>query len=287
MNGREIITSRQNKLVTLVSKLGDRKHRDSERLFVLDGIKLYAEACLCGIEMPYVLVNCEKAETVAAKLKSLGVEDAFSRIENSILTTDAVFSKISQEKSPEGIISIARYIDKLHKIITINKRDDFLVSTDALATPTESVMMLESVRDPGNLGTVIRSAYAFGIDRLVLSLDCADIYNPRTVRAAMGALFRMRIDRCESLAPVINSYRQNGRRVLGSALDKNAMILRKGELSGADIIVIGNEGHGISDSVRSACNGCIYIPMTENAESLNAAMASTVFAWEIGGNKLI
>lgn len=282
MNGREIISSKQNKLVTLISRLGDRKHRDAERLFVIDGIKLYAEACLCGIDMQYVIVNCERVDAVVAKLKVLGVADAERRISEAILTTDAVFSKISQEKSPEGIICVARYIDKLHKIITIDKRDTFCVD----AGNGESIMMLESVRDPGNLGTVIRSAYAFGIDRLVLSLDCADIYNPRTVRAAMGALFRMRIDRCESLTPVINAYRRSGRRVLGSALDRDAMLLRSGELQRTDIVVIGNEGHGISEDVRTACSGCIYIPMTKNAESLNAAMASAVFAWEISGNKL-
>ena len=285
MAEREIITSKQNKLVVLASKLADRKHRDAESLFVLDGVKLFAEAVMCGIEMPYIFVNVEKESAIAAKLEELGVSDAKACLKNAIRTNESVFLKISQEKSPEGIISIARYIDKLHKIITINKRDIFSLPADAVASASESVMMLESVRDPGNLGTIIRSAYALGIDRLVLSLDCADIYHPRTVRAAMGTLFRMRIDRCRELPSLILAYRNSGRRVLGSALDKSATTLSAAGLSAADIVVIGNEGHGISDEVRLACEGCIYIPMAENAESLNAAMASTIFAWEIGKSK--
>ena len=285
MPKNEIITSKQNQYAVLASRLADRKHRDREELFVLDGVKLYAEARLCGLEIPVTLVNATKADAVVSRLDALGVDNARALVDSAIWTSDAVFSKISQEKSPEGIISVARYIDKLHKIVTIDKRSTFLIGKEELASEGESVIMLESVRDPGNLGTIIRSAYALGIDRLVLSLDCADIYNPRTVRAAMGALFRMRIDRTQNLDLLINAYRESGRRVLGSALDRSAQTVAEAQLCRSDIVVIGNEGHGISPEVRSACDGCVYIPMQESAESLNAAMAATIFAWEIGGKK--
>ena len=107
------------------------------------------------------------------------------------LLSDSVFSKISEEKSPEGVICVAKHIDKIHKIIKI--KDEDIAELDYLKD--KSVFILESVRDPGNMGTIIRTAAAFGVDLLLISDDCADIYNSKTIRAAMGTLFHQNIMR--------------------------------------------------------------------------------------------
>ena len=138
----------------------------------------------------------------------------------------------------------------------------------------------ESVRDPSNVGAVIRSAAAFGIDRLIMSADCADIYHPRAVRASMGTLFDQRIDRVSNLPETIAQFRANDRRVFAAALDENAARLGSFPIGAGDCVVIGNEGHGLSRETIAACAGCVMIPMSARAESLNAAVAASVLMWE-------
>ena len=143
-------------------------------------------------------------------------------------------------------------------------------------------MLLESVRDPSNLGAIIRSAAALGLDRLILSADCADIYSAKTVRASMGTLFSQRIDRTDALPAYIACLRQSGRRVFAAALDESAQQLGSFDVLPGDCAVIGNEGHGLSQDTIKACGQTVYIPMTDRAESLNAAVASALLMWEFG-----
>ena len=142
-------------------------------------------------------------------------------------------------------------------------------------------MLLESVRDPGNLGTIIRGASAFGVDRLIISEDCADLYNAKTVRASMGTVFRQYIDRVENMPCAIRALRKSGRTIYAAALDSSALRLGEASLNSRDGIVIGNEGHGLSAETIDACDRCLFIPMAEGTESLNAAMAATVCMWEM------
>ena len=150
----------------------------------------------------------------------------------------------------------------------------------------KSVFALESVRDPGNLGTIIRSAVAFGVDCILLSSDCADLYNPKTIRAAMGTLFQQNIFVLEDMEGVLKMISQNGRKTYAAALSKNAKLLGRCEFSCQDCIVVGNEGHGLSDKIISVCDEKILIPMTPNAESLNAAIASSICLWEQFGRNI-
>jgi TrmH family RNA methyltransferase len=198
------------------------------------------------------------------------------RLESSrvLLVGEEVFSKISEERSPEGIVTVARALEQKHR--THTELDGFCVSRE------ERILVAESLRDPGNLGTVIRSCAALGIDRLVISDDCADLYNPKTIRAAMGGLFRMDVDviPTNELAAAIGLLRASGRRVFAAALREDAHALGELELWRGDCFVIGNEGHGLSESVISACDACAIIPMTEGSESLNAAAAAAICIWE-------
>ena len=274
----EIITSRQNPQILHAVRLQDRKHRQREKLFCFDGIKLCMEALMSDVEIVRIFLRASTAESVIARIEKELPPAAFSSHTALVMLEDAVFEKISIEKSPEGVICVAKYIDKCHKIVTINNIEDW---GGYPVIESERVMLLESVRDPGNLGTIIRGASAFGVDRLIISEDCADLYNAKTVRASMGTIFRQHIDRVENMPCAIRALRNAGRKIYAAALDNTALRLGETVLGAKDGIVIGNEGHGLSAECIAACSGCLFIPMAEGTESLNAAMAATVCMWEM------
>jgi TrmH family RNA methyltransferase len=276
----EIITSRQNRRVVELMKLDDRRAREKTRTFRFDGVKLLCEALRRGVELESVFLRVGTADRVAARMEEL-YGCALSEVGCPVFgVEDSLFEKISQENAPDGVITVAKYIDKSHNFIIIYKEDEINVCKD---TP---ILLLESVRDPLNVGAIIRSAAALGVGRLIMSADCADLYHPKTLRAAMGPLFSMPITRVEDLAGTVKALRQSGRRIYAAALDDTAVRLgsqefdaeREGHPVGA---VIGNEGHGLSESVIAACDRSVYIPMEADTESLNAGVAAALIMWEI------
>ena len=270
----EIIRSRQNRTVVETAKLTDRKARDASGCFRFDGIKLFEEAIKKGVEIKTVLLRESSGARIREEMIMRCGEDVFSRFSRVLVLSDEVFDKISEEKSPEGVICVAKYIDKFQKIATIYN------SEKKFPFAGERLVLIEAVRDPSNIGAIIRSAAALGVDRLILSADCADIYHPRAVRASMGTLFDQQIDRVKDLSAVICALRKEGRRVFAAALRDDAAVLGEFPLVSGDCVVIGNEGHGLSQEVMDACDGCVIIPMTSRAESLNAAVAASIFMWE-------
>ena len=275
----EIITSAQNKYVSEARMLDDKKRRDSSSLFRFDGVKLLCEAIKRGVCLEYILVSDDKYFEVFEKAEQtygLTRKDISCRI---IPVKASVFEKISHEKAPEGVICVAKYIDKLHKFVIINNEEKASLDFSA----DERILMLESVRDPQNIGAIIRSAAALGADRIIMSADCADIYNSKAVRASMGTLFGMKIDRVDDLCGAVELLQSNSRRVFAAALDDKAQRLGKTEISHTDCILIGNEGHGLSSEIIAGCDSTIYIPMSMGVESLNAAVAASVLLWEFFG----
>ena len=270
----EVIRSRQNRNIVELCKLSDRKSREATRLFRFDGIKLLEEAVCNDLEIKSVFLRESSAERIGQFFAERFNDRVFDRVERVFLVSDEVFERISEEKSPEGVITVAKYIDKLQKIVTIYYSADFLEMRN------ERIVLLESVRDPSNIGAVIRSAAALGVDRMILSEDCADIYHPRAVRASMGTLFNQRIDRVPDLAEAIRGLSLSGRRVFAAALDHNAWTLGAFERKDGDCLVIGNEGHGLSARVIDACDHSVFIPMSDRAESFNAAVAASILMWE-------
>ena len=270
----EIINSRQNKNVVRLMKLTDRRARQAERVFRFDGVKLLCEAIGNGLSLDTVFVRASSADKLCESMERLygyGAEDIKCRV---LLVSDELFDKISEENSPEGVITVAEYIDKFHKSYIIKEGN----------IPTESdggILLLESVRDPQNVGAIIRSAKALGISAIAMSDDCADIYNPRTVRAAMGTLFSMPIVRVDDLPGYVASLRKGGRKVYAAALDDTAVELGSFCLEKGTCVVVGNEGHGLSRELMDACDGRLYIPMSQGAESLNAAVAASLIMWEM------
>lgn len=277
-----IITSRQNPLVTYVAKLAEKKYRERERKFRFDGIKLFEEAMISGIEIETVLIMESAVEKISSRLGDF-LTNATENGSAIKIVSDGVFEKISEEKSPEGIVCVAKYIDKSHKIATINNIGELL--GEALRGDSR-IFALESIRDPGNLGTLIRSSVAFGVDVLVISSDCADLYNPKTLRAAMGTVFKQKIIIVDDMSTVAKEMSLYGRKTYAAALAKDAELLGQCEISARDCIIVGNEGHGLSPKTIAACDTKMLIPMTPNAESLNAAIAASVCMWEQFGRKL-
>lgn len=265
----EVIRSRQNRLVKLVCSLERKKLREELGLFRFDGIKLCLEALSKGLAPEYIFVCESRYEELRARVGE--------KYELTVVCDD-VFSKMSDERAPEGIITVIKLLDSLHKTV---KADEDGKINNAL-DDSERVFILESIRDPGNLGTIIRTAASLGVDRIVMTDDCADIYNPKTIRGAMGALFMQRTDTVanDKLFDYIRSLQNSGRRVYAAALRPDAQRLGELELCPSDAFIIGNEGHGLAESTIAACNGSVIIPMREGCESLNAAMAAGILMWE-------
>lgn len=260
------ITSRTNPLIASLAKLQQTKHRREQKLYLAEGVKLSREAV--GMkEVRYVILRSEDG-TVEKELADIA--SACPRPTDVLVVPGSVFEKISTESAPQGIITVLAFQEDLHAPWT---------EDTAVRTSGKRILMADCVRDPGNLGTMIRTAAAFGFDRMILG-DCADLYHPRTVRASMGALYRMHIDVCSSLQPAIRALRENGHRVLAAALQENSLTLGRDPLMHNDCIVIGNEGHGVSQEVLASVDAVVKIPMEPDAESLNAAGAAAVLMWE-------
>ena len=270
---REVITSRQNPTVKRICALLDKKARKKERLFRFDGIKLLGEAVKKGVRIELLAVSEAVSEGVGLQISSF-IECGAIAKEKIIYVSEQIFDKMSEENAPEGVITVARFIEERHKVIS--SVEQYSIGRE------ERILLAESLRDPGNLGTVIRSSAALGIDRLIITDDCADLYNPKTVRAAMGGLFSLDIDVVaqSELSALIVNLKNNGRRIYATALTDNARLIGDIELARGDAFVIGNEGHGLSESTVLAASGVAIIPMTEGSESLNAAAAAAICIWE-------
>ncbi len=250
----ERITSKANPAVMAAAKLSDKKYREKEGAFAFEGIKLFREARAAGAEIRTAFVTEDAYEKYRADFELLPE----AQIK---LVSDAVYEKLSFEHAPQGVFTVASYF-------VPQKREESFV------------LFLDGVADPGNFGAVLRSADAFGVDAVYVGKGSADLYNPKTVRACMGSLFRVAVYREENLAETVTAFRKNGFSVYATELDTRSKDIRTVELSGKIGFIIGNEGHGVSREVSECATGSVIIPMREGPESLNAAVASGVVLWE-------
>lgn len=261
----KIISSRSNAEIVRVASLKEKKYREKHRLFCAEGRKLFSEA----VDSPFAEIQC-----VYCTSDNYGYCEAHAGGAEVVEVSDEVYSKLSVEKAPQGVICVIKYIDKLHDFITMYNGAD----ENEGALPR--TLVLSEVRDPGNLGTVIRTAAAFGVEYVILSSDCADIYNPRVVRAAMGTLFSQRITMVSDMPGTLERLGEVGYTTYASVLDERAVKLSSLTLDRRSVFIIGNEGHGLSSEIVRRAHNTVYIPMTERAESLNAATAASVMLWE-------
>lgn len=268
-----IITSRANPFVIETAALAQRKHRDEAGLFILEGEKLVREAAEKGLPVVTLVVTESRAEEFYARLHRVYEGTLYENTAWRVVS-GACFSKISTEKSPQGVIAVVKHLD-------IFKRLAIIYDEELRNLQNKRVILLYAMQDPGNLGAVIRSAVAFGAETLIVSTDCADLYNPKTVRAAMGSLFHLNILTVEDFASAVRALQSIGRRVLAAELRDGAVALDEANLRSDDCIIIGNEGHGIPEEISAMCDASVYLPISSGAESLNAASAASVFLWEL------
>ncbi len=273
---KTILTSRQNATVKWVAGLHEKKGRRSSCAFIAEGEKLTFEAAAAGLPITHVFVSDKKIHALTPRIEAAFSSEIYKDTE-IITVTEEVFEKISTEKAPQGIISVIKHLDFFKELDIIYKEDFFL-------QPTERAIALCSVRDPANIGSVIRSAVAFGARHIVLSADSADIYNPKTIRSAMGSLFKVKVTVVEDFISFIVAAQANGRKVYAAELSDNAVALNTVQVNDNDVFVIGNEGHGIPADVSGACDQSVYIPISNDTESLNASVAAAIFMWEQGKN---
>ena len=247
------ITSRKNAFIMQLRALAsDAEARREQGAFVCDGLKLLGEAVENGAEILSVL------------WKEGG---ALSEIDCPVqaVAPAELFDHASPMKNSPGPLFTVR--------IPVDPKDGKI----------ENTIILENVQDPGNVGTVLRTASAFSIGAVVLTGDCADLYGPKTVRATMGAIFRqrvLRLDRSELPAWL----EEHGLPLYGAALSKDAQDLRGLDLTHA-AVAVGSEGQGLSPELLALCRGEVIIPMDARSESLNAAVAASVLMWEMAREK--
>lgn len=250
MNLMENITSRKNRIICHFRSIaGYREYRYSCGEYVCDGLKTLREALHCGAQLCCVLWK-EKAEEV--------------ELPESVVQYTApaeLFEYASPLKSSGGPVFTVK----------MPKRDENF--------KLERAIVLENLQDPGNVGTVIRTANAFNIDAVILVGACADLYNPKTVRASMGAIFRQRV-LTMSIAELDELMQKQALPLFGAALSDKAADLRNVEIHRA-CVSIGSEGRGLSPELLDVCGGEIIIPMNPESESLNAAVAASVIMWEM------
>lgn len=256
----EKITSRKNRRIIDAHSLSDKKARDKNGLFAVEGIKLFDELLCENVEL------CEVYYTESAGRRFADSIEKASKKCEAFEVTDEVYEKLSFEKNPEGIFAVAKKT---------------AIYTEALETPGDGgFVILDGVQNPSNVGTVIRTAAALGVSRILLGEGCADVFGPKTLRAAMGTLFKVNICVTGNICSQIQSLKEKGMHIYGAALDPTSVDVREISFEKDDCIVLGNEGNGISEKVLSLCDRKIIIPMRQNAESLNAAAAAAVLIWE-------
>lgn len=249
---RETITSRTNPLLSRIRKLNSRRaFRRAEGSFAAEGPKLLAEALRWGGELEAVVC------APGAPLPELPAQVRVAEVGDSLLAS------IADTESPQGIVFICKGKD--------------LTIPDRLAGGR--YLVLDGVQDPGNVGTVWRTADAFGADGLILCGGCADPWNPKTVRATMGAVFRLPAYEC-ALEEAAERLAAAGLPLYAAALRDDTADVRSVPLDRA-AVVIGSEGRGVSREALDRCRKTVKIPMRDRCESLNAAVAASVVLWEM------
>ena len=268
------IASRSNPETVFAASLLTKKGREETGLFTADGEKLFRESAkpenASKIDRIYLR---ESASDRYLPLITELLGGEFADSDRTVVFSDPAFEKITSEKSPQGIITVLKTIDFSKNYIKIEKKD--LSRLDG-----KRIVALCGVRDPGNLGAIVRSAVAFGFSEMVLSSDCVEVTNPKTVRAAMGGVFSIGFRTVSDFGSFITSAREAGRRVFAAELREGAAPLFEIGIRSDDVIVIGNEGQGIPREISALCDSSVYIPISERSESLNAAVAASLFLWE-------
>lgn len=240
-----LITSVDNSRIKKYVSLKNRKERNNEKLFLVEGMHLCIEASKAGILEDVLLLKDNKLE--------------FNYDKEITYVTENVLKKISNLTNYPNVIGVCKLID--NKEIKGNR-----------------LLILDDISDPGNLGTIIRSANAFNIDTIIMSLNSVDIYNDKVLRASQGMIFKMNIV-YDDLVGIINKLKKEDYLILGTDVidGKDVRSIKCNKFA----LIMGNEGKGVSKEVKSLCDKNLYIKMNKNCESLNVGVATSILLYEL------
>ena len=233
------ITSKDNEFIKHVRKLKDKKYRDESNEYMIEGIKLVAEAIQENAPIKQIILcdDCEKNEAIP---KDLMYEIAKYEC---IYVTEKIFKYLSEVQTPQGILVI---IEKDNKNQEIDYTQDIIVA-------------LDDVQDPGNLGTILRTVDSIGLTQILVSKGTADSYNPKVVRSTMGAIFRVKIIECEDLEQTLKEVKRHKYKIVVSSLQTQNSIYDINY--NKKVIIIGNEANGVEQKIQEMADEKVKIPM--------------------------
>ena len=247
------VTSRDNRYLRFVRKLGQRRYRDREGRYLIEGENLVMEALSGAADIERIIVRSGTAFE--------GSQAVLEHADISVSVPDVVFDELADTETSQGILAVVKKPDQ----------------PDSL--PAGNVIVLDRLQDPGNIGTIVRTAASAGFTSVIAVKGTGDIYSPKTVRAAAGAIFRLPVITADSDSEMLSMLKDAGKRsVVTSVRDGTPHYLAN--LSGDVAIIIGNEGSGCSDFVLEAADLKVNIPMKNGMESLNAAVAAGILIYE-------
>lgn len=260
------ITSRDNAAVKAAAKLmSSAKERREQQRFIVEGVRLCEEA---------LQNNCDIYEVFYTEDAFLRHSELITKLENkagkAYIITEEIAAKIADTVTPQGVFCVGG--------IKSNAIDLDNIKTDG------QFIMLENLQDPSNIGAIFRTAEALGLTGAFLSSDCCDPYNPKSMRASMGAVFRLPYLISDNPVELLKSCKQKNMRPIASVPDDDASKITAMRFFKGVIMCIGNEGNGLSESLMSVCGERTTIPMNGRAESLNAATAAAILMWEMVRN---
>lgn len=251
-----MITSTANaQIKNLIQLVKKAKVRNEQRLFVVEGLKMFVEAPRAWIDRVYV------SESFLADKEHKGL---LAGVEYEVLS-DAVFKTVSDTQTPQGILCLLKMPS--------------YQPADVLKGEKTQLLILESIQDPGNLGTMFRTGEGAGISGVIMNKTTVDVFNPKTIRATMGSIYRVPFYVTDNLAETIDKLHENGVQLYAAHL-KGTLSYDKPDYKTATGFLIGNEGNGLSDETAELADTYVRIPMEGAVESLNAAIAATILMYE-------
>lgn len=252
-----VISSKDNELVKHIKKLKDKKYRDEYDEFIIEGIKMVEEAIKEKINIKQVVI-CEDCANTCQFPSELMYEIAKF---DMIRVTQKVFESITDVSNPQGILAVVQK----NKSSEIDFKEDFF-------------LILDDIQDPGNIGTIIRTADSINMKQIIVSNKTADPFNPKVVRSTMGAIFRVNVISEEDLEKTIKILRKHKIKIFATDLKTNKSIYDIDYRKSA--VIIGNESKGVSEKLLNIADERIKIPMTGKTESLNASVATGIILYE-------
>lgn len=252
-----MITSTSNPQIKKLLQLQKKsKVRNEEQVFIVEGLRMFQEVPKERVKKVYISESLYNRKKEELNLEKFPVE----------ILSDKVFQHVSDTKTPQGIMCIVQQKKYEIEELFFDANPHFIV--------------LDNLQDPGNLGTIVRTAEGAGVSAIFMSSDCVDIYNPKTIRSTMGSIYRMPFVYVEDMFTLLDKFREKKVTTYAAHLQGKHTYDKEDYRSGTAIL-IGNEGNGLRDEIAEKADVWVQIPMQGEVESLNAAIAASILMFEV------